>query len=146
MRRLSKQTEQSKTLARTSSGGAAKLFSSRILRSGIGLVLVPTPASQATPGKFYQIISGDTLFGLARKAYGVSSMERARLINNSAYNRRFWKAAPSSEQEMFPDGRISFSPRFVGDLRAQMESVKTVSAGKSFAMIWIPAEDGREPF
>jgi nucleoid-associated protein YgaU len=85
-RRLLRQTGQTKALARTSSRAAAKRFSSRILRPGLGLVLVPATASQSTPGKFYQIESGDTLFGLAKKAYGASSMERARLINNSAYN------------------------------------------------------------
>lgn len=146
MGRLSKDTGQSKAPADKAFDGAEKPFSSRILSSDIGLVLVPAPASSPTPGKFYQIKSGDTLFGIAKEAYGVSSLEAARVINDSQYNRRFWRAAPSSERKMFPDGRISLSPRFDGDLRVQLEAVNTVSSGKSFAMIWIPEEDGQEPF
>ncbi|MGH9883859.1 MAG: hypothetical protein ACRD6N_20745, partial [Pyrinomonadaceae bacterium] len=65
MGRPSKNTRQPKARVRTESGGAEELFSSRILRSDIGLVLVPAPASRPTPGKFYQIKSGDTLFGIA---------------------------------------------------------------------------------
>ena len=146
MKRSSKQTPQTKTRARTASRETIKLFSSRILRPGLGLVLVPTPAPQPTPGRFYQIKWGDTLFGITQRAYGASSMEKVRLVNDSQYNRRFWRAAPVSERKMFPDGRISLSPRFAGDVRVQMESVNTASSGKSFAMIWIPAEDALEPF
>ena len=88
------------------------LFSSRILRQGAGPVLVPTPTPGPTPGRFYQIKGGDTLFEVAKKAYAVGTLEAAVRINNSRFNRRFWKATPSSERKMFPDGRISFSPRF----------------------------------
>jgi len=146
MERSSKNTRQPKAGARQETRSAEKPFSSRILRSDIGLVLVPAPAAQPTPGKFYQIKSGDTLFGIVKKAYGGSSLERARIINESQYNRRFWRAAPASEREMFPDGRISLSPRFSSDLRAQMEASDTAPTGKSFAMIWIPEEQGGEPF
>jgi hypothetical protein len=68
MKRLAKQTPQIKALARTASRETVKLFSSRILRPGIGLVLVPAP--QSTPGRFYQIKWGDTLFGITQRAYG----------------------------------------------------------------------------
>jgi hypothetical protein len=140
----------SKTAGSMQAVGAAapegELFSGRILRADIGPVLVPAPASQPTPGRFYRITSGDGLFEITKKAYGTGSMQSARLINESGYNRRFWKPAPASEQEMFPDGRISFSPRFNGDLRVQMESSAAVSSGHSFAMIWIPPQDGGEPF
>jgi nucleoid-associated protein YgaU len=70
MKRLPKQTPQSKALARKASRETVKLFSSRILKPGIGLVLVPASAPQPTPGKFYQIKSGDTLFGISKRAYG----------------------------------------------------------------------------
>lgn len=146
MRRLAKNTRSPKTRERMDSLGPEKFFSSRILREGIGLVLVPEPASQPTPGQFYQLKFGDTLFGISKKAYKTGSMESARLLNESRYNRRFWRAAPASERKMFPNGRISFSPRFTGDLRAQMESTETAPSGRSFAMIWIPTTDGREPF
>jgi len=146
MGRLSEPSQQPKTSAGTASQSAGELFSSRILREGIGLVLVPAPADTPTSGKFYQIKSGDTLFGIAKKAYDSGSMEAARRINDSRYNRRFWRTAPASEQKMFPDGRISFSPRFNGDLRLQMESEDSAPTGTSFAMIWIPPVDGAEPF
>jgi len=141
-----KQTKQPKARVPAKSRAPEEPFSSRILRSETGLVLVPTPTAKPTPGKFYQIKSGDSLFGISKKAYNSGSMEAARRINDSQYNRRFRKSAPESERKMFPDGRISFNPRFVGDLRAQMESEATASAGSSFAMIWIPGEDGGEPF
>ena len=120
------------------------LFSSRILRQGAGPVLVPTPTPGPTPGRFYQIKGGDTLFEVAKQAYTVGTLEAAVRINSSRYNRRFWKAAPSSERKMFPDGRISFSPRF-GDVRVQVESVKAAPSGKSFALIWIPPAEGGDP-
>lgn len=131
---------------KASASETEELFSSRILSEDIGLVLVPAPAAQPTPGKFYKIKSGDTLFGVAKKAYGAGSMEAGKRINESQYNLRFRKPAPASEKKMFPDGRISFNPRFDGVLRNQMESVDIAPSGKSFAMIWIPTEEGGEPF
>ena len=125
---------------------AEKPFSSRILRADTGLVLVPAPADRPTPGRFYKIKLGDTLFGVAKKAYNTGSMEAARRINDSRYNLRFRKAVSGSERKMFPNGRISFNPRFNRDLRVQMESGVTAPPGSSFAMIWIPTEDGGEPF
>ena len=121
-------------------------FSSRILRSEVGLVLVPASAEQPTPGRFYEIKRGDTLFGVAKRAYKTGSMEGARRINDSQFNLRFRKAVTGNEAKMFPNGRISFNPRFDGDLRVQMESTGAAPSGSSFAMIWIPKEDGREPF
>jgi hypothetical protein len=141
-----KKAKTAKTRTHTAARAIERPFSSRILRSEVGLVLVPAPASKPTPGKFYQIKSGDTLFGISKKAYNNGSMEAARRINESQYNRRFWRAAPTSERKMFPDGRISFNPRFVGDPREQMESVGAAASGASFAMIWIPTETGDEPF
>lgn len=129
-----------------SSQSTEKPFSSRILRSDVGLVLVPAPAEQPTPGRFYKLKLGDTLFGVAKKAYKTGSMEGAHRINDSRYNLRFRRAVTGSEQKMFPKGRISFNPRFNGDLRMQMESTGAAPSGSSFAMIWIPKEDGREPF
>ena len=144
MKRLAKQTPQIKALARTASRETVKLFSSRILRPGIGLVLVPAP--QSTPGRFYQIKWGDTLFGITQRAYG------RELNGKSPAHQRFSIQPPVLEgrsgvrRKIFPDGRISVSPGCVGDVRVQMESVNTASSGKSFPMIWIPAEDGLEPF
>ena len=122
------------------------LFSSRILEQGVGPVLVPLPAAGPTPGRFYRIRKGDTLLEVAKRAYRDGSMEAARRINDSRYNRRFCIAAPASERRMFPAGRISFTPRFTGDLRRQIASVKRAPAGKAFAMIWIPPSGGVEPF
>jgi hypothetical protein len=55
-------------------------------------------------GRAYEVKAGAERLGLAK------------LINNSNYNRRFWRYAPDGEKRWFPQGRVSFSPRFDCDL------------------------------
>ncbi len=131
-------------------GGGSRSFGDRILTSGIGPVLAPRPDPRPTPGRFYQIKLGDTLFEVAGQAYGVKAgaqrLELAKQINNANYNRRFWRAAPEGEKKWFPQGRVSFSPRFDCDLRNQVEAAGAAPSGPCFAMIWIPDRAGGEPF
>ncbi len=119
-----------------------QLFRSRILPSGAGSVLLPRPNPKPKPGQYYTIKFGDALFRVAQRAYGSreckGSVHCAKKINNHPYNRRFWRPAPKSEKKWFPNGRISFNPRFTGDVKRQAISVVQVPSGRSFATIFIP--------
>jgi hypothetical protein len=131
-------------------GEVGRSFGNRILRTGTGPVLAPRPELRPTPGRFYQIKSGDNLLEVAGHAYGVKAgaqrLEFAKLINNANYNCRFWREAPEGEKKWFPQGRVSFSTRFDCDLRNQVEAKDAAPSGNCFAMIWIPPREGGEPF
>src|SRR5262245_52993810 len=98
-----------------------------------------------TPGRFYTIVYGDTLLGVAGAAFGLGPgaerYDRARLINGAAYNGRF-TGKPSN---LFPEGQLSFLPKFVGDPNQQASAAGACPSGHSFATLWIPAEAGDEP-
>ncbi len=102
----------------------------------------PTIASVPTPGRFYRIRKGDNLLKVAGRAYGVGKgpqrLDYARWINDAQFNRRFWRPAPKGERKWFPDGRISFSPRFTCDVEEQLQNIRRAPAGKCFAVLWIP--------
>lgn len=92
-------------------------------------------------GKLYRIRRGDTLLGVAGKVYGVGpSKERlrlAQLINDHPYNQRFWRASLASS--WFPQGRISFNPRFSCSFRSQQNAFKgSAPFGRCYATILIP--------
>lgn len=105
----------------------------------------PQITDKITPGMFYPIKYGDTLFGITSDAYGVSPgkerLEWARVINNSAYNDRFRGKAT----DFFPTGQLSFNPKFVGDPNVQAAAQGPCPAGHSYATLWIPTELGHEP-
>jgi hypothetical protein len=100
-----------------------------------------TIASTPTPDRFYKIKIGDTLFGIAAKAYSKEickgAVTCARKINDAPYNKRFWTSAPASERKWFPNGRISFNPSFTKDVRAQASAKGKSPRGHSFATIYI---------
>ncbi len=104
-------------------------------------------AGTPTRGKFYTIVSGDTLLGVAGKAFGAKSgtserLEAARVINGSSYNDRFRGGASN----LFPEGQLSFNPRFVKDPNAQAAATGgACPKGHSFATLWIPRHTGDEP-
>ncbi len=97
------------------------------------------------PGHFYTIRYGDTLFGITSRAYGVSpGQERlawARVINRARYNDRF-RGQP---KDMFPEGLVSFYPKFIADPAVQAEAEGYAPSGHSFATLWIPRHEGDEP-
>ncbi len=78
-------------------------------------------ASTPTPGRYYRIKKGDTFFGIIGRAFGLSAggerLRKTQQVNAVPFNRRLWRPAPDSEKKWFPDGRVSFSPRFACDAR-----------------------------
>ena len=110
----------------------------------------PVPLPSPIPGQFYQFKGGDGLFKVAGKAFGLRAgaqrAKAAQIINMSKYNRRFWTKTPKSERQWFPDGRISFSKRFSSDLLRQFQAKSKAPRGGSYAMIWIPPDEGVEPY
>lgn len=104
-------------------------------------VIAPAP----TPGAFYRVKKGDTLLGVAGKAFGLSSGSartgKAKMINASQYNRVFARPSKSGyEKNVFGDTILSFSPRFALEPSAQEDGQK----GSSYPVIWIP-QAGEEP-
>jgi hypothetical protein len=101
-------------------------------------------AQEPTPGFFYTIkyrVDGRGLIDLARRAYGVESsaeqLKAAQYINAHRYNQRFW--VRTKNMRSFPNGIISFLPRFTGDIRAQANAnIGPAPAGRAFATIYIP--------
>jgi hypothetical protein len=97
-----------------------------------------------TPCRFYTIkrgVDAKGLIDLAGRAYGVSAYSAkeklAQWINNHVYNHRFWRG--SLANNVFPKGRISFSPRFSDDIKAQADAnVGAAPNGRAFATIFIP--------
>jgi hypothetical protein len=114
---------------------------------GIGLagadpayVRVPI-ANMPMPCRFYTIKSGvdkEGLIDLAGRAYGVKTNKTklAQWINNHPYNRRFWRTNLANKS--FPQGRISFNPRFSRDISKQAQATGHAPSGNAFATIFIP--------
>lgn len=100
-------------------------------------------ASTPTPGRFYTIkrgVDAKGLLDLAARAYGVSAgqtrLRLAQRINDHPYNQRFVLSQLATSA--FPRGRISFSPRFNPDIRAQAATQGAAPRGNAFATIYIP--------
>ncbi len=96
-------------------------------------------ASVPTPGKFYTLkrgVDAKGLFHLAGRPSGRTRLKLAQRINNHPYNHRFWRARLASRS--FPKGRVSFSPRFTGDIDRQARARGAAPAGHAFATLWIP--------
>lgn len=96
--------------------------------------------SYPTPGAYYQIQSGDTLVGVAARAYGPNNCKNSwacsRKINNHSYNQQFWLRSLASSA--FKEGRISFSPRFRGIVELPTAKRYQALRGREFAVLWIP--------
>jgi hypothetical protein len=106
------------------------------------------PASTPTPGRYYQIRKNDSLLVVAGKAYGVGSgskrLDLARRINRHPVNARYLRKDKATD--LFPEGLLSFLPRFSCDVRAQIKAEDTVPGGKCYGVIWIPpAEEAVHP-
>jgi hypothetical protein len=104
-----------------------------------------------TPGRYYTIKRGDTLLGsngITARAYRhlgdmtdpQERLKAARQINEAYYNRRFHDPK-LTENGLFPQGRISFSPTFSCDLAAQQAASRKAPSGRCFATILVPTLD-----
>ena len=108
--------------------------------------LQPIPLSDTPqPCRFYTIkrgIDSKGLIDLAGRAYGVQTdkTKLAQWINNHPYNRRFWRTDLANKT--FPQGRISFSPRFSRDISKQAQAAGHAPSGGAFATIFIPPPPG----
>ncbi|MEQ9482273.1 hypothetical protein [Coleofasciculus sp. F4-SAH-05] len=96
-----------------------------------------------TPGRFYRIKKGDSLLKIAGKAYGVGSGKRrlafAQYINAQILNQKYLTKGKSNfVKKNFPDGIISFYPKFSCDAEKLIKAEGTPPKGKCFAVIWIP--------
>lgn len=96
-----------------------------------------------TPGRFYTIKKGidrKGLIDLAGRAYRVRSFSAkkklSQWINNHRYNHRFWRK--NLANSLYPQGRISFSPRFSRDIDQQRRATGAAPFGHAFATIYIP--------
>lgn len=119
---------------------------------GLGEDGPPDIADVPTPGKWYRIRYGDTLFEISKAAFpaGVSldgkppsNYQAGRWINEASENKRFWRIV-DSEKALFPQGRITFLPRFGTFEQQRADPVKggEVGAGGGYAVIWIPPPPG----
>jgi hypothetical protein len=99
-------------------------------------------ATVPTPGRYYSIQQGKGgLLVTTGKAYGLGAgaerLKLAQAINNHPENRKFWvKPSNDFERRNFPNGIISFNPRFTcgTDQRTSRSGEK-----RCFAKIFIPA-------
>jgi hypothetical protein len=100
-------------------------------------LLRPVP----TPGYFYRIRKGDSLLGVAGRAYGVGAgarrLDLARRINRHPLNRPYLLAGAASR--LFPEGLISFFPRWACGGHAPGQPGQDAPRGSCFAIIYIPA-------
>ncbi len=102
--------------------------------------------TEPTPGAWYQIQRGDSLIGVAGRAYGLGAggarLRAAQRINAAPYNFRFHDAPTKDfDRRYFSDGIVSFLPKF-GDADAQRldEAEGAEDQGNDYAAIWIPSE------
>jgi hypothetical protein len=99
-------------------------------------------AEEPTPGMWYAIDKGDNLSNVAQRAYGTSggtNYKRMKWINQSQANQYAFDS--NLTDNLFPKGKISFSPRFAEDPEQAVDGV----GGKSYAVIWLPEAAGDEP-
>ncbi|MEM9908342.1 MAG: hypothetical protein AAF921_25300, partial [Cyanobacteria bacterium P01_D01_bin.44] len=101
-------------------------------------------SSQPIPCRFYTIkykVDAKGLIDLAGRTYGVKpyreKLKLAQWINNHPYNQRFWRTG-SQASKSFPNGRISFNPRFTKDISKQANAAGQAPFGRAFATIFIP--------
>ncbi len=99
-------------------------------------------AADPTPGMWYAIARTDNLSNVSQRAFGTSGREnykRMKWINRSKANAYAFDSTVTDN--LFPNGRITFMPRFASD---PMQAVDGVP-GSSYAVIWIPEAEGDEP-
>lgn len=98
-------------------------------------------STEPVPGRWYRIEQGDNLSKVAQEAYGTSggaNYKRMKWINQAKANQPYFD--PSVTDNLFPNGRITFMPRFSSDNRAIRGE-----PGNDYALIWIPEAAGDEP-
>lgn len=105
-------------------------------------------ADTPTPGRYYRIKKGDTFFGIIGQAFnlkaGGARLKKTQQVNAVPFNRRLWRPAPEGEKKWFPEGRVSFSPRFACDATTQALSPTGGANEGCFGIIYI-AVNGEDP-
>lgn len=97
-----------------------------------------TVASTPAPGRWYRIQPGDNLLKVSGDAFklgaGSKRYQVAKMINSSPANAAYFES--DNVDNLFPRGKISFSPKWSADPESAVRGEK----GSSFAVIWIPAD------
>jgi hypothetical protein len=110
-------------------------------RTSVEEETAPAAATVPAPGRFYAIqYKKGGLLTTTSRAYGVGEgtarLRLAQQINRHSLNRKFWvQPGNDFERRYFPDGIISFNPRFTC---GAVQRAATAKEGKCFARIWIP--------
>jgi hypothetical protein len=104
---------------------------------------LPTPnqiVSTPKAGTFYQLVKGDTYWGIAKKAYGTSNLKAGLLkMNSSTWNDHInrkttgWEAYKVKGLQATPDYDSTNNPR------------AAVLSGSEYPVVWIPPLSGQEP-
>jgi hypothetical protein len=106
--------------------------------------VVPTPAQIRTekdsvPGMWYRPKSGETPWGVSKRAYGDSNVKAGLLLMNSAtWNNHITKA--STGWEAYKVKGLQFNPQY----SAQFPHAPSGS-GHEYPTVWIPPLTGEEP-
>ena len=103
----------------------------------------PPVGARPEPGTYYRVRRGDSLLGIAGRAFGVgpgrARLNFARLINGHPANRRYHVAPKGSfATTYFPDGIVSLLPKFSCDTRALTRQPAAAGKGRCFALLFIP--------
>lgn len=99
-------------------------------------------AATPTPGKWYRVKRGDTLYKVTRAAYGTTggaNVERARWMNAVKANE--YGFDPTLTDNLLKGGRLSFNPKFAANAEDAIRGVP----GSSYPVYYIPMAPGDEP-
>lgn len=102
-------------------------------------------ATSPAPDRLYRIRKGDTLLLLAGKAYSVGAggdrMRRAQLINRHPFNWRYHIAPSSSfNKQFFPEGIVTFMPRFSCIDADFNHPTQFPPKGRCFGIVFLPPD------
>jgi len=112
----------------------------------LGAADVMDVAASPTPGAWYQVKKGDTLIGIAGKAYGLPSggarLRAAKRINAAPYNGRFWQEPKGSfNQKHFTAGIVGLLPRYPVAAEQRLDELDGGEFdGGQYPALWIPSE------
>jgi hypothetical protein len=102
-----------------------------------------TLARSPAPDQLYRVRKGDSLLEVAGETYSVGAggerMRRAQLVNRHPFNWRYHVAVTSSfNKQFFPEGMLTFMPRFSCTDADFNDPLRFAPAGKCFAIAFLP--------
>jgi hypothetical protein len=105
--------------------------------------MAKTLVTAPEPDRLYRIRKGDSLLPLAGKTYSVGAggerMQRAQLVNRHPFNWRYHVVPTTSfNKQFFPEGMLTFMPKFSCTDADFNEPLKFVREGKCFAIAFLP--------